>query len=163
MKGISNKNLAYSLSKIHTKEDANKQLLNGLQPRLHIVQQKIKVDLNDNTLCGSEALVRWQKNEKFIPPNEFIPILESEKSICKLDFYILKTEITNLDYITFLNTIKNTPDYQKALPDTTVWSRNGNINNGYQNQYFRYPGFRMYPVVGVSFEGANLYCKWLQN
>ncbi len=99
-------------------------------------------------------------NWAFVPAGEVN--LENTKQTTE-DFYILKTEITNLDYITFLNTIKNTPDYQKALPDTTVWSRNGNINNGYQNQYFRYPGFRMYPVVGVSFEGANLYCKWLES
>lgn len=63
----------------------------AMRDKEFIVYYQPKVDLNDNTLCGSEALVRWQKNEKFIPPNEFIPILESEKSICKLDFYILKT------------------------------------------------------------------------
>ncbi|MCA0365751.1 MAG: formylglycine-generating enzyme family protein [Bacteroidetes bacterium] len=96
----------------------------------------------------------------FVPAGEVN--LENIKQTTS-DFYISKTEITNLEYITFLNAIKNTPEYDKALPDTTVWSRHGNIYNGYQNQYFRYPGFRMYPVVGVSFEGANLYCKWLES
>ena len=57
VKGIANKNLAYSLSKIHTKEDADKQLLNGLQPRLHIIAQKIKVNLNDNQIAALVSFI----------------------------------------------------------------------------------------------------------
>lgn len=63
----------------------------AMRDKEFIVYYQPKVDLNDNKLCGSEALVRWQRDGKFIPPNDFIPILEKEKSICKLDFYILKT------------------------------------------------------------------------
>ena len=49
-----------------------------------------KVDLTIGKICGSEALVRWRKEGKFIPPSEFIPILEKENIICKLDYYILQ-------------------------------------------------------------------------
>ncbi len=78
------------------------------------------------------------------------------------EFYISATETSNLDYLEFLKAIKNTPDYQKALPDTTVWSSPNSPNDGFKNQYLRYPGFRTYPVVGVSWEGALLYCNWLE-
>ncbi|MDD3241954.1 MAG: bifunctional diguanylate cyclase/phosphodiesterase [Bacilli bacterium] len=49
-----------------------------------------KVDLISKKICGSEALVRWKKDCDFIPPSEFIPILEKENLICKLDYYILQ-------------------------------------------------------------------------
>lgn len=81
------------------------------------------------------------------------------------DFYIFKTETSNLDYLTFLKSIedKNSTQYKSALPDTTVWKSNEiAFNDSYMTQYFRYPGFRLYPVVGISHENALLYCKWME-
>lgn len=49
-----------------------------------------KVNLEDGTLGGAEALVRWAAKERIIQPNEFIPVLEKEGSIKDLDFYMLK-------------------------------------------------------------------------
>lgn len=49
-----------------------------------------KVDLSTNCIYGSEALVRWVKNGKVIPPAEFIPILEKENILYQLDFYVLE-------------------------------------------------------------------------
>lgn len=51
-----------------------------------------KVNTKDNTLCGAEALIRWRKDGKLIPPMEFIPIMERNTTICELDFY-------NLEYV----------------------------------------------------------------
>ena len=65
---------------------AKKQFLVFYQP---------KVDLSTNTLCGCEALTRWQR-EKLIPPSEFIPVLENEGSIRSLDFYMLDTVCRDL-------------------------------------------------------------------
>jgi len=48
-----------------------------------------KVNTEERCLCGAEALIRWHRNGKMIPPMEFIPILEKEGSICTLDFYVL--------------------------------------------------------------------------
>lgn len=49
-----------------------------------------KVRLEDNRLCGAEALARWKHNNSLINPMDFIPILEKNGSVCKLDFYILE-------------------------------------------------------------------------
>lgn len=50
-----------------------------------------KVNINDQTICGCEALVRWNRNGKLISPMEFIPVLEREGTICALDFYVLES------------------------------------------------------------------------
>lgn len=49
-----------------------------------------KIDLNTNSMYGSEALVRWIENGKVISPAEFIPILERENILYQLDFYVLE-------------------------------------------------------------------------
>ena len=49
-----------------------------------------KVDINNNTICSSEALSRWVINTgEILMPNKFISILEQNGYICELDFYIL--------------------------------------------------------------------------
>lgn len=48
-----------------------------------------KVNINEQKICGCEALVRWFRNGKMVSPMEFIPVLESEGTICTLDFYVL--------------------------------------------------------------------------
>ena len=48
-----------------------------------------KVNINEKKLCGCEALVRWFRNGKMIPPMDFIPVLEREGTVCTLDFYVL--------------------------------------------------------------------------
>ena len=50
-----------------------------------------KVNTETNTLVGAEALVRWIKGGNIIRPDEFIPVLETDDSICKLDFYIFES------------------------------------------------------------------------
>ena len=50
-----------------------------------------KVDITTNTLCGAEALVRWQREDRFISPAQFIPLLENEGLITELDFYVFET------------------------------------------------------------------------
>lgn len=49
-----------------------------------------KVETNNHKLYGSEALVRWRKDDKIVPPFKFIPLMEKKCLICKLDFYVLE-------------------------------------------------------------------------
>ncbi len=56
-----------------------------------------KVTTQDKRICGAEALVRWKAGDKLLPPAEFVPILEKEGSICKMDFYVLDRVCALLD------------------------------------------------------------------
>ena len=56
-----------------------------------------KVGVHDHKLKGAEALVRWRKDGKFIPPSIFIPICESAGLIQQLDFYILNQVCNTID------------------------------------------------------------------
>ena len=49
-----------------------------------------KVDLDSQLLCGSEALVRWIRDSKTVPPAKFIPILEEKGYVTELDFYVFE-------------------------------------------------------------------------
>ena len=55
-----------------------------------IVYYQPKVNLETNELCGCEALVRWNRDGKLVPPGDFIPIFEHDGNICALDFYVLE-------------------------------------------------------------------------
>ena len=70
------------------------QVEHQLEPALANGEFKIYLQaqyhLNEEALASAEALVRWEKEGKLIPPNDFIPILEQKGLITKLDFYVLE-------------------------------------------------------------------------
>lgn len=78
-------------------------------------------------------------------------------------FYLSKTEVTNGQYLAFVNDVKkrDTILYKKLLPDTLVWEEKLAANKAYIEYYFRHPAYVNYPIVGVSYEQATAYCNWL--
>lgn len=48
-----------------------------------------KIDITTGKLVGAEALCRWIRDGRIVPPMEFIPVLEQNTDICQLDFYML--------------------------------------------------------------------------
>lgn len=54
----------------------------------HVYYQP-KIDLKTGALAGAEALCRWIRDGQIITPDDFIPTLEMNAEICKLDFYML--------------------------------------------------------------------------
>lgn len=85
------------------------------------------------------------------------------RTVTVSSFYMDETEMSNLDYLEYLYAVSQDSTrefYASALPDTTVWAHEMSFNDQYVDQYLRYPGFRSYPVVGVSWVQANDYCKW---
>lgn len=48
-----------------------------------------KIDVCTGELAGAEALCRWFREGRIVPPMEFIPVLEQTSEICTLDFYML--------------------------------------------------------------------------
>ncbi|MCR9062609.1 MAG: gliding motility lipoprotein GldJ [Cytophagales bacterium] len=86
-----------------------------------------------------------------------------ERTVTVASFYMDETEIANIDYLFYLYQIEKDSTrefYESALPDTTVWADYMSFNDQYVDHYLRYPGFRMYPVVGVSWVQANDYAAW---
>ncbi len=49
-----------------------------------------KVDVESGKVVGAEALCRWIHNGRMVMPMEFIPVLEMNKDICRLDFHMLE-------------------------------------------------------------------------
>ena len=49
-----------------------------------------KVNSRTGEIVGGEALCRWFRDGRIVPPVEFIPALEQTSDICKLDLYMLE-------------------------------------------------------------------------
>lgn len=86
-----------------------------------------------------------------------------KRTVSIQSFYMDQTEVANVHYLEYLNAIQRDSSeefYAKALPDTNVWYNELSFNDSYVTMYLRHPGFRLYPVVGVSWVQANDYCAW---
>ena len=81
-------------------------------------------------------------------------------------FYMDETEVTNFQYLEYVYWLtraygaENPIIATSALPDTLVWRSKLSYNEPYVNYYLRYPAYRDYPVVGVSWLQASEFCKW---
>jgi len=86
-----------------------------------------------------------------------------ERTVTVASFYMDETEVANIHWLEYLYYVKldsSTEFYESALPDTAVWARDLAYNDPYVDHYFRYPGFRYFPVVGVTWRQAVDYCGW---
>jgi len=86
-----------------------------------------------------------------------------ERTVTVASFYMDETEVANIHWLEYLYYIKldsSREFYESALPDTTVWSKDLAFNDPYTQHYLRYPGFRYFPVVGVSWLQATDYARW---
>ena len=86
-----------------------------------------------------------------------------ERTVNVSTFYLDMTEIANIHWLEYLSYVKRDSSetfYLNALPDTTVWHKDLAFNTPYVDNYLRYPGFRYYPVVGISWNQATDYCRW---
>ena len=77
-------------------------------------------------------------------------------------FYLSETEVTNGMYSDFLIDLKKQgkiSEYKVALPDSTAWNKLNIVGAGdYTKSYSQ---MKDLPVVNISKEAAQLYCKWL--
>ncbi|MDI9356092.1 MAG: SUMF1/EgtB/PvdO family nonheme iron enzyme [Chitinophagaceae bacterium] len=97
-------------------------------------------------------------------------------------FYMDETEITNNEYRQFVEDIKRQEEentstetaeetetnvveefaLEDILPDTMVWVRDFSYHWGdpIMRYYWFHPAYDDYPVVGVSWEKSQYFCKW---
>lgn len=97
-----------------------------------------------------------QKSKEIIPPGT-VKLNDS--------LFIDATEMRNIDYAEYCYWNKhffgeNSEEYKSCLPDTLAWSSKTAYNEPMVALYFQHPAYQQYPVVGVSYEQAVLYCEW---
>jgi len=98
-----------------------------------------------------------KKKRRFIPPG-MVRISDT--------LFMDKTEVTNLSWYEYLYWLKNmygsdSPEYQAAVPDSTVWLYDGMSSNlPWQNSFKQIKFFKDYPVSGISYDQALAFCKW---
>ena len=84
-----------------------------------VVFYQPQMNLNENKLCGYEALIRWERpGEGIISPMEFIPVAEETGLIRPLGEWILR----------------------RACNDAASWISDGTIAVNFSAAQFRYPG-----------------------
>lgn len=62
----------------------------GIENKEFFMMYQPKIDLEDETVIGAEALVRWKSEGQNIFPDQFIPIFEENGFITQLDYYVLE-------------------------------------------------------------------------
>jgi EAL domain-containing protein (putative c-di-GMP-specific phosphodiesterase class I) len=73
----------------------HQEFLDALNNHEFVPYYQPKVDVTNGRIVGGEALCRWFRDGRMIPPIEFIPALERTNDICKLDLYMLEAVCQN--------------------------------------------------------------------
>jgi formylglycine-generating enzyme required for sulfatase activity len=88
------------------------------------------------------------------------------EAVSLYSFYMSNAEVTNLEYRTFIYDLlihDRKDDFLKAKPDQQQWMKEFNrpFFQPMVDNYFSHPAYNDYPIVNISREGAEMYCKWL--
>ncbi len=106
--------------------------------------------------CKVNHLLDIEAKSKFVPPNGF----EIGDKL-----FIDKSEVTNIDWkeYQYWNKLvfgKESIEYIKTTPDTTVWLEGARPDSALMINYYRSPKYDNFPVVGVTQEQVMQYSNW---
>ncbi len=93
VKGNYIKHFAYYDEKMHDKivreQEITQNMNHALKNREFVVYFQPKHSLDDESIIGAEALVRWNSPQKgMISPGEFVPLFEENGFIMKIDTFV---------------------------------------------------------------------------
>ena len=98
----------------------------------------------------------------YIPPGS---ISYQGKPVSVKAFFMQGTEVTNIQYKTFLFDLliqDRKDDFILAAPDQSLWTKEfGAKMQSFQDNYFSGEKYENYSVNNISREGAELFCNWL--
>jgi len=89
-----------------------------------------------------------------------------EKTVTVASFFMDETEVANIHWLEYMFQLKRDSTEERAnaaIPDTMVWKSELAYNDPYVEHYLRYPGFRYFPVVGITWKQADDYSRWRTN
>jgi formylglycine-generating enzyme required for sulfatase activity len=119
----------------------------------------LKKGNNENKVLPKD----YRKSFSFIPNGE-VEINNAKQEVGS--YFLARTEVTNIEYRTFLNELKSqgrTNEFVTAQIDTAGWKTHHASYEPFVIHYHSHPAYNSYPVCNVSYEGALLYCEWLEN
>lgn len=107
-------------------------------------------------IIAGGIFLSFTKEKTFIPPGT-LQITET--------LFADETEISNFTWLEYEHWTKliygaNSKEHLATLPDTLVWKEKLAYNEPYVQYYYRHPAYKDYPVVGISYEQAQAFCKW---
>lgn len=73
-------------------------LIENLRNQNFKVYLQPKINVDDSSMVGAEALIRYQdETGSIVAPDKFIPVLEDTYLICKIDYYVFEKVCETLD------------------------------------------------------------------
>lgn len=118
-----------------------KQLVDAVQRREFVLYYQPKISLQDGSVMGMEALIRWHRPDgTVLPPSEFIPIAERSQIITQITRFVLyeacrQTRIwqdMGLPKLIISINMSSADFYQENLSEQVM---NALIKNGVAPQY----------------------------
>jgi formylglycine-generating enzyme required for sulfatase activity len=150
--------------KIITKPFIGSSLREDKQTGIPTISQEEIIANNKQKKLMIDDLIKLNKKEYTLIPTG--TTVYKNDTISVQSFYMQTTEVTNLQYRTFLMDLLiqgKTNEYIEAKPDQEMWVKKFPFSNNQpmSNLYFSHPAYNDYPVVNISRKAAEMYCKWL--
>ncbi len=129
-----------------------------------VITEKEKKAISQEKEKMINTLIKFDKNNySFIPMGS---CKYKSELVSTQAFYMETTEVTNLEYRTFLFDLLvqgRKEEFMMAKPDQKQWMRKFpySSNEPMVWMYFSHTAYDEYPVVNISRKGAQLYCDWL--
>lgn len=153
------KNLALLQTKLHQAETTKQEL----EMQIADVNEKLQKTEEEKSRLTTELQAIKSSVQKGIPQDmalvgagEFImgSAEDGEHKVYLDAFYIDRYEVTNEEYVKFLNAIGKHENY---ITLDSEYCRIEKTDKGYRVK----TGYERHPVVGISWYGANMYAQWL--